>query len=774
MRNIAIKVGGSITALVAGLAVAAPAYAQDQAQKPEQVAGTNNSDIGDIVVTARRRAESIQTAPVSVTALGGEALTARNIVNVADLASSTPGLGIRRASNTPNSAVITIRGQVQSDPNITSDPAVGVYIGDMYVARAYGVLGDLLDMERVEVLRGPQGSLFGRNTIGGAIRLIPKKADVSGGINGFVNAGTGNYNAWNVSGAVNLPIIEDKLAIRYAGSYRKRDGFTTGYLVAEPNLTPISSVRMNDVERESHRLSIAFRPVDGLRIDVSGYLFHSVDHGSLVTDIRGDISRATITSFSPFAFTTTFTPSPQRAADFYSALIPVTPTLGLNGQPSGRNVTKYVQGSVEYDLSDDLMAKVTLGYLKTEADAINQNTSGVVTDGINVEFTPTNFQKQRQRTAEFQLQGKSFDYKLNWILGAYYFKENGSEINTGITKVFGSSAGSTTFDATAENTSKSVFAYGDVTLTDQLSVTLGGRYTWDTKSLQGRNRRTFDGVCVYAQSTPPDPNITTSTTPGGPCLLNRTDNFSYFTYDVGVNFKLTPEVFLYAKANNGVRSGGQQPRAVNFASATAFDPDKAYNYEAGIKADLLDRKLRLNASAYHVEYRNVQQQIILAPPVTPTTTTQIVNLGNAKIDGFEFEGTARPFPGLTLEGNVAYVKVKYANPATVQRFSPEWQYTLGATYQFSLDDMNAIRLHADYAHISSFYMAQNINDRRLPGYGLLNLRASYLRGEHFDLSLFMTNATDKQYYASGIISGQTAPATVGEPRMYGAELTYRF
>jgi iron complex outermembrane receptor protein len=286
----------------------------------------------------------------------------------------------------------------------------------------------------------------------------------------------------------------------------------------------------------------------------------------------------------------------------------------------------------------------------------------------------------------------------------------------------------------------------------------------------GRNRFTFSQICIYA----PGQNITTSTTPGGPCLLDRTDKFDYFTFDTGLNFKISDEIFLYAKANNGVRSGGQQPRAVNFASSTVFSPDKAFNYEAGIKAYLFDRRLRINASGYHVDYKDVQQQIILAPPVTPTTTTQVVNLGNAKINGFEIETSARPFDGLTLEGNLAHVRVKYANPNTVQRYTPKWQYTLAATYDLRLGRDSTLRLRADYNHITSFYMAQVITDPQLPGYGLLNLRASYLLGDHYNLSVFMTNATDKKYYTTGIVSGNLAPAGVGEPRMYGAEFTYKF
>jgi len=781
MKKRVLKIRSSLLT-IAMCGVAVPAFAQDEATLPQQPSpqeARSSAGLTDIVVTARRREESIQTAPVAVTALSGDTLKQKNVVNLADLAGSTPSVSIRRQSNNPDSAIITIRGQQQNETNITVDPAVGVYIGDMYVARAYGVLGDLLDVERVEVLRGPQGSLFGRNTIGGAIKITPVKPDVSGGFTGFLNAGVGNYSARSVSGAITIPVVENQLAIRYAGAYRTRNGYTTGYLVAEPNLTPIDSFDMNDYSRQTHRISLAWRPVDELRVDVSGFLYKGTSNGALVANLDGDIATLDLNTFA-----TSFRNSPQRAGDFYSALIPVTIRNG--GVPSTEALTKYVQGTIEYDLSDEITAKLAVSYAKSHATTINNNTSGIVTDSVALfQFTPTTFQSQNQRSAEFQLLGKSFDERLNWILGAYYFKEKGFETNTGITKVFGDPGGSVTFDANSVNSSKSLFGYAEFAVTDALSVNAGGRYTWDTKSLQGRNRWSFatagnpllgllphlERSCIYS----PGPNITTSTTTDGPCLLDRTDKFDYFTYDVGINYKISPDIFFYAKTNNGVRSGGQQARAVNFNSATAFFPDKVKNYEAGIKADLLDRRLRMNAAVFHVDYTNVQQQIILAPPVVPTTTTQVINNpGKAKVDGFELESTARPIDGLTLRGSVSYVKTEFPDPNRVQFFTPKWQYSLGATYDVALGDENSLRLNADYSHVSSFFMSPNRASRMLPGYGTLSLRASYLIGEHLDLSLYGTNVTDKKYYSAGIISGNLAPATIGEPRIYGAEVTYRF
>jgi iron complex outermembrane receptor protein len=260
------------TALGGVSAFAQQAAAQAQAAAPAPV----QQGDGEIIVTATRRSESLQTVPVSVSAVTAQSVAQRGITNVQSLAVSIPNLSVRPAPATKSAAMLTIRGQVQRDNLITLDPSVGVYVDDIYLSRAYSALNELLDPERVEVLRGPQGTLFGRNTIGGAIRVITAKPDTSAGLTGFGYAGIGNYGMLEMGAAVTVPIVQDRLAIRYAGNIRKRNGYTSSYLVSEPYTGDNSIIRKIDTDDEqitSHRLSVRWQPTESTTLDASYYLF---------------------------------------------------------------------------------------------------------------------------------------------------------------------------------------------------------------------------------------------------------------------------------------------------------------------------------------------------------------------------------------------------------------------------------------------------------------------------------------------------------------------
>ena len=237
----------SIVAVACIAISATPAAAQSgssgSAAGTAQAVSATDQDGNDVVVTATRREETLQTVPVSITAVTAQGLISRGITNIDNLARSVPNLAIRPAVATKSSAVISLRGLVQRENLATLDPSVGVYIDDVYQARAYSALNELLDVERVEVLRGPQGTLFGRNSIGGAIRVITRKPKVDEGLTGTFFAGVGNYGLLEMGGAVTIPIVNDVLAIRYAGNIRTHDGYTTSYLTREPFLGAASIIR---------------------------------------------------------------------------------------------------------------------------------------------------------------------------------------------------------------------------------------------------------------------------------------------------------------------------------------------------------------------------------------------------------------------------------------------------------------------------------------------------------------------------------------------------
>jgi len=748
---------------IAAFAVTAPAQVHAQAAPATPAAPAEARDDyanEDIIVTATRREETLQTVPVSVTALTAAAVQQKGITNIDNLANSIPNLAVRPAAASKTTAIISMRGQVQRENLPTVDPSVGVYVDDVYLARSYSALSELLDVERVEVLRGPQGTLFGRNTIGGAIRVIARKPKVDEGLTGTFYAGYGNYDRLEIGGAVTIPIVADRLAIRYAGNMRSHDGYTKSYLVTEPYTGPASIKKVidtNDEQVMSHRLSVAWEPTDSTKIDASYYYFKEDSNGVLVANLFGDISRTALPSLATTQFN-----SPQRDESFYSALTNVT--------PFSHSKSQILQGTLQQGITDDITLKLIGSWVKGSNHS-STNADGVVTDSVTlVQFEPDLTQGQTQYTGEFQLSGSSFDGMLDWIGGLYYFEEEASDFSPGNSRVFGSRANAITFDGVANNKSKSAYLSLTFHPTQRLTIRAGGRYTEDTKGIFGQNRNVTTGICVYT----PGPGIITSTTPNGPCELRRKDKFDYWIYDIGVDYKVTDDIFVYLKTGNGYRGGGQQLRAVNTASSLPFDPDRVVNYEAGVKAKLFDM-LTVNAAAYHVDYSNVQQSLILSPPVTPTTTTVNVNQGSANVDGFEVEAFFTPFKGFRLEGSVGHNDFDFKDPTIVQILSPRWKYALGGSYSHEIGTAK-LTGSVNFDHSGAFYGTPNplTPGALISGSDLLSARLALELDNGLELSIWGRNLTKDEYYVAATFSGNVAGAVVGNPRTYGATARFSF
>ncbi|MGH6696205.1 MAG: TonB-dependent receptor [Sphingopyxis sp.] len=733
-------------------------FAQEAAAPPVAEDQVGNDDI---IVTATRREETLQTVPVSVTALTGKAIEQRGITNIDNLASSVPNLAVRPAAASKSTAIISMRGQVQRENLPTVDPSVGVYVDDIYLARSYSALSELLDVERVEVLRGPQGTLFGRNTIGGAIRVIARKPKVDEGLTGSFYAGYGNYDRLEMGGAVTIPIVADRLALRYAGNIRSHDGYTKTTLVTEPYTGPASIRRVIDTNDESvtsHRLSVAWHPSDTTRIDASYYLFREKSNGVLVANLFGDISNTTLTTPR---VTTQFN-SPQRDESFYAALSNVT--------PFSKSRADIMQATIAQDLSEDITLKLIGSYVKG-SNRSSTNADGVVSESVTlVQFEPNLSQGQKQYTGEIQLAGSSFDGVLDWIGGLYYFEEDAYDFSPGNSRTLGSRANAITFDGSVNNKSKSGYLSLTFHPTDRLTFRAGGRYTEDTKGILGQNRNVNTGICVYTAG----PGIITSTTPNGPCELRRTDKFDYWIYDVGADYKVTDDIFVYVKTGNGFRSGGQQLRSVNTLSSLPFDPDKVVNYEAGFKVKLFDM-LTVNAAAYHVDYSNVQQSLILSPPNTPTTTTANVNQGSANVEGFEVETFFTPVKGLRLEASVGHNDFDFKDPTIVQILSPRWKWAVGGSYTQEIGT-SKLTGQVNFDHSGAFYGTPNplTPGALVSGSDLLSARLALQLDNGLELSLWGRNLTKDEYFVSATFSGNVAGGVVGNPRTYGMTARFSF
>jgi iron complex outermembrane recepter protein len=747
----------------AWLGVAQAAEAQAPVPESAQAASQHSdTDLAEIIVTATRRAETLKTVPISVTAFSAASIAARGITNVENLASSVPNLTVGPAAASQNAAIIDIRGQVQRDPIETLDPTVGVYVDDVYLARAYSALNELLDVDRVEVLRGPQGTLFGRNTIGGAISVISRKPKVDEGLTGTVFVGVGDYNLREIGGAVTIPIVNDRLAIRYAGNLRTHDGYTNSYLVTEPYAGPSSVLRKidtNDQDLTSQRISVAWHPTDTTKIDANYYYFSDHSNGPLFSHVYGDIVRTSLTTL-----VTTASNSPQRAADFYSAL--------TNVAPFSRTRSQIASMTLQQEITNDITFKAIGSYSKSKNHTFN-NGDGLVTDSIALLTSePELISEQSQYTGELQLSGSSFDHFLDWIGGVYYFTESAFEGGHGNAKIFGSDAGAVQYTGTADNKSKSAYLSLTAHPTSRLAIRAGARYTEDTKGIDGHNRNDPTQICLYT----PGPGIITSTTSGGLCSLQRTDKFGYWIYDVGLDYKITNDIFVYAKTGDGYRSGGEQLRAVNTASSVPFSPDKVINYEGGVKATWFDR-LTTNAAVFHVDYSDVQQTSLIGPPNAPIFTSFTVNQGRAKVDGFEIEGSLQLFKGFRLDAAVGHAHFKFEKPGQTQIFAPEWKYSISGSYAQGIGSAT-LTTSVNFDKTSSYAVTDiqtgSPNDAPVDGPRLLGARIALLLKGGLEFSLWGRNLTGNHYYSNAYEALNIVPGTVGDPRTYGATARYSF
>ena len=403
---------------------------------------------------------------------------------------------------------------------------------------------------------------------------------------------------------------------------------------------------------------------------------------------------------------------------------------------------KSASAQAAYELTDDITAKAIFGYVKS-FNRSTTNADGTVSDGLQfLDFSPLLTQRQRQCTGEFQLLGKAFDNRLDWLAGVYAFDEKGSESTAGSTNAVFGVPSVVNFAGRAHNKSRSAFANLIFSVADNLRLNGGLRYTKDTKSINGQSRDvTAGGICVYS----PGPDVVTSTTPNGPCSFQRTDSFDYWTYEVGLDYRVTETIFLYAKTGNGYRGGGQQIRAIGGSSIEPFSPDKVVNYEAGVKSELFDRRLRLNAAYYHTDFSNTQQTVILSPPAFATTTTIVRNSGDAQIDGGELEATLR-LGGLVLAGGVSYNDFRYDNRALRQILSPKWIYNASATYTLQ-SAFGEVVGRVDYSHSDDYYYTSDANapDNRTGEYDLVNARLSIRPTDALELGVWGKNLTKERY-----------------------------
>jgi len=803
------------------------------AQEP---AGAENSDeggIGEIVVTAQKRAENVQNVPIAISAFGGEALSERAVSNVSQLASLSPNVNLDSGvSFTASTAVLaaSIRGIGASDFAFNIDPAVGVYVDGVYLARSVGANQDLLDVERIEILKGPQGTLFGRNTIGGAVSIVTRDPGKEFGVRGDVTVG--RFNLFQGRASIDLPLAQNLTSsitvdVKTRNGYMKRLPFPSGSLAANsPPYTVYPAAGYESPSQEGDEDNRTIRgkiKYDGgnFRLTISGDYAYTKgtaptkllqttngDPGGLFGNLYNLCISTSVADLTAIGLINmcnssgTQLPSRHRAETFPVNRLYTLAGVNVDANPNNNLLpwdnrfitnsldTTYATGNnfsrlknwgftgiAEVGLGDHAMLKSITSFRKSHW------VSGLDGDGSPVNMSTYSFdQQQKQFSEELQLVGSALDDKLHYVLGAYYFNESGYLADYVI-----SGEGIYVIDGPNWLDTNAYAAFGqlDYRFSDVIGITVGGRYTHESKSFEG-GQQELSGLFYKLAGAPcsdlagnvfpnallgavscrvannyPDPNNPLRIYPGG---INHL-SFNNFSPKVGIQIHPSQDVMIYGSWSKGYKTGGWTTRySTPQTFVSSFDPEKATTYEVGLKSTLLNRRLQINAALFYTDYNAIQLNYQVGG--SPT----IANVGDGKIKGAELEIVAQPTRGLTLNFALGYTDAYYtrldpavavtSGPSALQAGAlvgsvlpktPSWKINFSPKYEFQLGNGGRVTLLGDYTYISE----QTNNVERTfvlnrPGVSILNASISYADpGEHYTLTVGGTNLTNERYVTSG-------------------------
>ena len=682
------------------------------AQKAESYQG-----LDEIIVTARKKEENLQDTPIAISAFSGEALDNRGLNDLSEIGNFTPNLTFDNTAvfnPTSSASSIFIRGIGQVDWTLASDPGVGLYIDGVYVARSVGGVMDLLDLERVEVLKGPQGTLFGRNTIGGAVSLVTKKPHDEFG--GSVSAAYGSFNRVNLRGAVNMPLSETA-ALSLSGSYKNADGYVKN-LAGGPDLGDENSL--------AGRAALRFMPSDRLEINLSADYtrerengtgqvqtkFHETalypglynsailpasiaPHGLVASAICSDPTNAARLS-DPKCYNDQYAVSIDDPYYTYGTYTTESSTLStLGSQPYDGAAADLdlwgISGTIDYDLNDNISLKSISAYRSVEGFWTRDE------DGTPVEISSQlNDYEQTQFTQEIQLLGSSFEDRLSWVLGGFYFEEEGQHLDL---VHFWSDA--FVSGGSLEADSLAFFGQGSYDISDQFSVTLGIRQSDDSK-------------VFIADSFMTESVVSEDFFPVGLRMLPQTPQTaesSETNFHANAAYRWNDDLMTYASFSDGYKGVTFTQRVFPpLPEVPTADPERAESYEVGFKADLFDNKVRLNGAAFYTDYTDIQISTI--DPGNAGNT--IKNAAAGEIKGFELEWQASPAPGWFFDGGLGYTDAKYteldpnlaiANVSLNSSFvnTPEWSLSFGAEYTFEVSDNWELTPRIDVNHNSEIF-----------------------------------------------------------------------
>lgn len=720
------------------LSGAQAAHAADEPAEAE-------NGLSDIIVTAERRSQSIQDVPIALTALTGTDLDDRNIVTVEDLFQSVPGM---RFSTAIGQAYINIRG-VGGEPNATGDPSVAFHIDGIYVPRMSSVLSaGLFDVERVEVLRGPQGTLYGRNATGGAINVISRAADLNE-FGGEADVTVGRFDRWRLRGAVNIPIVDDKIALRISGTTERRNGFTD-------NLSfPGTHEDLNDRVFDGGRAELRFEPADGLSIALRANYNVTGGNGQ-ASEIPTPFANPIYTApFAPFMPTSPFTPFA-----YGGPANPTEPYVTYQDTPSRFRLEAGLYGiQVDQTFGGGLLAGTTLTAIFGYTTEDNAFTTEFDRAGARVTEAQID-QRNRAYSGELRLSSDAGG-ETDWTIGAYAFREDlDSQTSIAIFLPGPFLAATVPLGQSVRADSRAVFGQITQQLTGSLKGVAGLRYTSDRK-------RGFNDAFTSA----------------------RTADSDAVTGKIGLDYALNEDAMVYASVTRGYRSGGFG------LTGQPYLPETLWAYEIGSKNILFDRLLTFNASAFYYDQRNLQVSF------TEFGNLFVGNADGAENYGAEAELVFHPDQQLNLNASVALLKTRignyfqndpaiYAPPGSPVRNwrgsdlaqSPEFTFTLGGSYALDLPGGGSLEPRFNIYHSAQYNLRIFANPRGdiQPAFTTVDLGVKWASPDRrWVIDAFVDNLTDVAIAynatATGFLPNPMAAPLIGNDDLqlfYGAPRTW--
>jgi iron complex outermembrane receptor protein len=718
----------ALISTVAMLGLAAPARAQEAQAPAGQEA---DSMVSDIVVTATRRGTALQNTPLAVTALSGESLAQAGITTAADLVRVAPTVQVAKVNNIPQ---IYIRGIGLQNTTIGSDPGVAVHINGAYLARPPMMEAGMYDLERVEVLRGPQGTLYGRNATGGALNLITAKPTDK--LEASVQLEIGNYDHIRVDAMVSGPLSED-VGVRVAGFFDSRNGYSTNLVTNSPVGEPRS---------RAGRVTLKYAPADSVLTSVLTADYLKTTRDGIANYIK---------AFYP-AIPNVYAPVPggRYSSDPRKAYYDLDPT----------GMTKIAGVTLENTFKFDPVTLKSLTAYRYMRRLYSSDVDATDLPNIN---NPVQFDRSETFTQEFQLLSNNSG-AFEWLVGGFYLHEKARDaFDYDIRTTFGGAPFVVPFTLLIRDAQKtdSYAAFGQLSYSflPGLKATVGLRYSYDKKSIAE-----FLNIPEFFSTT----------------TANLNDHWSALTPKFGLEYK-ADSTFIYASVTRGFKAGGFN--AGNPNQTVGYDPEYVWTYEAGLKRDWFGRLLRTNLSVFRSEYSNLQVTQYL------NNTSLLKNAGSARIDGIELETTLKPSSQLQLQGAFTYLDTKYKGstpPFTlldpVQNipvdmtgkrlpFAPKYAFTLNVNYVLPVPALDGdIILNVSEAWRSKAFLDSIDRDTEAQSaYGLTDVRLSWQRSDgKLELAVFGRNIFDKDYYANalrGSVSVGGAVGTLGAPRTYGVQ-----